>query len=86
MANSELMNFVAQWHDLCRSSANKTSRALNECKWSDTVGEKIKSKIDETVYAHLQNALNLCADYIDNIDLGDFEETLSKTEQSLNIT
>ena len=89
MANSELMNYVARWSDLCRSGANETSRALKECKWDDTVGEKIKTKIDETVYAHLQDALELCADGISNIDLNDFEEKLSETERHLanqNIT
>ena len=83
MANSELMNFVAQWSDLYHSGANKTSRALNECQWDDAVGEKIKTKIDDTVYAHLQDALELCADNISNIDLDDFEEKLSETERHL---
>ena len=83
MANSELMNFVAQWSDLYHSGANKTSRALNECKWDDAVGEKIKTKIDDTVYAHLQDALELYADNISNIDLDDFEEKLTETERHL---
>ena len=83
MANSELMNYVARWSDFCRSGANETDRALKECKWNDTVGQKIKTQIDETVYAHLQDALELCADEISNIDLDDFEEKLSETEQHL---
>ena len=83
VANSELMNYVSQWSDLCRSGASETSRALKDCKWDDTVGEKIKTKIEETVYAHLQDALELCADEISNIDLDDFEEKLSETERHL---
>lgn len=89
MANSELMNCVARWSDLCRSGANETSRALKECKWDDAVGEKIKTKIEDTVYTCLQDALELCADGISNIDLDDFEEKLSETERHLanqNIT
>ena len=83
MANSELMNYVTRWSELCRSGANETSRTLKESKWEDAVGDKIKTKIDETVYAHLQDALELCADEISNIDLDDFEEKLSETEQHL---
>lgn len=81
--SSELKNYVSQWSDLCHSGVNETSRALKECKWNDAVGEKIKAKIDDTVYAHLQNALELCADEISNIDLDDFEEKLSETERHL---
>ncbi len=86
MTNSKLKEYVTRWSELCRSGVNETSFALKECKWNDIVGEKIKLRIEETVYAHLQNALEFSADELSNIDLEDFEETLLETERHLNIT
>ena len=81
--SSELTNYVAQWSDLCRSGANETARALKKCKWNDAVGKKIKAKIDETVYAHLKDALELYADNISQIDLSEFESVLCEAEAHL---
>lgn len=83
MASSELMGYISQWRTLLWSDIRETSYELAACDWNDVVGARIKEKIEETVYAYLQEGLSLYANDVLNIDMTNLEDVLSKAEWHL---
>lgn len=84
MANGELKRYINQWQTLLWADTREVSYELSACRWDDSVGGRIKEKIEETVEAYLREGLDLYGSDLLSIELSELEDALYRAEMHLS--